>query len=256
MNPIDIGLIVIFFLSSVLGIWRGLTKEALGLISWIGAGVAAYILLPVARHFAQQQIQNTMIADVVAAFVIFVVFLIFFSLISHIISSYVKNSSLGGVDRSLGFGFGIGRGILLVCGLELALSSFMPRSQYPEMMQKARFMPMVQNGSEKLLAILPPNAQEFVMNQQLKFMHDHAKKDLDNHIQDVIEDKVKEKIEGMADSLTGSEEPRTVKPAEKLDTQKMTDNLAKLNVQTQGSDKKGYDKDQRGDLNRLIETVR
>ncbi len=252
MNAIDIGLVVIFALSSLLGVWRGLTKEALGLVSWIGAGVAAYILLPVARHFAQQYIQNPMIADVAAAFVIFITFLIFFSLISHIISSYVKDSALGGVDRSLGFGFGILRAMIIACGLELALSSFMPRSQYPDVLKNARFMPMVQNGSEKLLAILPPNAQEFVMSQQLKFLHDHAKKDLDAHIQDVIEDKIKSEV----DALTNAKEPETVKPAEKLDTKKATENLAKLQVQTPTKQKDGYDKDQQGDLNRLIETVR
>ncbi len=257
MNTVDSGIIIIFALSSLLGIWRGLTKEALGLVSWVGAGIAAYVLLPVARHFAQQYIQNPMIADVAAAFIIFVTFLIFFSLISHIISSYVKDSPLGGVDRSLGFGFGIGRAILIVCGLELAMSSFMPRSQYPDLMKSARFMIMIQHGSEKLLGILPANAQQFIMTQQLKFVHDHAKKDLDHHIQDVIENKIKDEVSSlMKGTPDPSKDSDIVKPSEKLDTRKATENLAKLQVQAPSKGKQGYDKNQRGDLERLIGTVR
>lgn len=255
MNGIDIGLIIIFGISTLLGVIRGLTKEALGLISWIGAGVAAYVLLPFARSIAQQHIQNTMMADAIAGFVMFILFLIIFSLISHVISSYVKDSALGGVDRALGFGFGIGRAIVIACGLELALSSFMPRGQYPDMMKQARFMPMVQHGSEKLLSIVPKNVQDFVMNQQLKFVHDHAKKDLENQIQDAIEDKIKEKVDEIAGNNDEDNTPDTIKPAEKLDPQKTTESLAKLSIQHKNNDK-SYDKEQRGDLNRLIETVR
>ena len=255
MNGVDIGLIVVFGISILLGIMRGLTKEALGLVSWVGAGVAAYILLPFARTIAQQHIQNAMMADAIAAFVMFILFLIIFSLISHVIASYVKDSALGGVDRALGFGFGIGRAIVIACGLELALSSFMPRGQYPEMMKNARFMPMVQHGSEKLLAISPKNLQDFVMNQQLKFVHDHAKKNLENHIQDVIEDKIKEKVDELTENSDHDNTPDTIKPAEKLDPQKTTENLAKLSIQ-QKNNAKNYDKEQRSDLNRLIETVR
>lgn len=253
MNGVDIGIITLFLFSSILGIWRGLTREALGLISWIGAGLAAYILLPIARHFAQQHITNPIIADVVSVFCIFVVFLIFFSLISHIISSYVKESALGGIDRSLGFGFGIARAIVLVCAAELALSSFMPRNQYPEIMQHARFMPMIQGWSETLLALVPSSLQDFVLKQQLKFVHEHAKKDLENHIQSVLEGEVKK---GVEKTVRGTEnEPQTIKPADKLDPQKAVESLAKLHVQSHEKEKGSYNKEQQGDLDRLVETV-
>ena len=214
MNSIDLGIIGIILVSSGLGIWRGLTKEALGLISWIGAGISAYLLLPVARHFAQAYIHNVMVADAVAALGIFITFLVFFSLISHIISTYVKDSALGGIDRALGFGFGITRGAVILAGLELALSSFMPRSQYPVILQQARFMPMLQSGSESLLAILPKQGQDFIMEKQLKFMHDRAQKDLDSHIEAALENKVKEGVAGAMDNVLGSLPAGTTQPAQ------------------------------------------
>jgi|GEM_PF-952442 len=303
MNGIDLGIIGIMLFSSALGIWRGVTKEALGLVSWIGAGVAAYILLPVARHFSGEYIHNPVIADIVAALVIFITFLVFFSLISHIIASYVKESYLGGIDRALGFGFGIGRGIFVLAAFELAMSSFIPRAQYPLLMQQARFMGMVQSASETLLALLPKDAQDFVMTKQLKFMQEQAKKDLESHIDAVIEDKVKDGVSQAMEGMMGMTAPSSgnmqaptqtqgstgraistpnavhsnshvpqvpaniavmqpsgrqeLKPAEKLDTKKATEKLAQFKIQAQPKkENQGYRAEQRGDLDRLIETVR
>ena len=258
MNVVDIIMIVVILLSSLMGIIRGLTKEVFGLTSWIGAGVAAYLLYPIAGHFTLAYIKNPTFAAVAAGFVIFLVFLIFFSLISHIISSYVKDSALGGVDRALGFGFGILRAVVLLCVIELGLSSFMPRNQYPEAMQNARFTPMIQTGSERLLAILPEKWQEFVLSQQSKFIHDHAKKDLEHKIEDALSGALTDAIQGatvQSHSHQNIEEPRTIQPKPAMDTTKAAENLAKLQAQGQ-TEKQGYKEEQRQDLNRLIDTLK
>lgn len=261
MNTVDIVVVIIVGISCLMGIIRGLTKEALSLISWIGAGVAGYALLPVARHYASAYIKNPMIADVAAGFVIFLIFLIFFSLISHLISSYVKQSALGGVDRALGFGFGIGRAVILICAIELALSSFMPRNQYPESLQNARFTPMIQLGSERLLAILPERVQEFVMEQQAKFLHTHAQKEIENRIEQAITGAVVDSLTGahthghtheQSDTLS---DPRTIQPKAPLDTKKAAEGLATLQAQSTAKEKAGYNNEQRQDLDRLIRTL-
>lgn len=259
MNIVDIIVIAIFGISCLMGIVRGLTKESLGLISWAGAGVAAYVLLPVARHYAAAYIKNPMIADVVAGFAIFLIFLIFFSLISHVISSYVKQSALGGIDRALGFGFGILRGILIVCAVELAISSFIPRHQYPEALQTARFAPMIQTGSEHLLAMLPERAQDFVMEQQAKFLHSHAQKDIEHRIEQAIAGAAIDTLTTVASSHEHShalQEPKTVQPRAPIDAKKAAGELAKLQAQSGVKEKGGYNKEQREDLNRLIGTLR
>lgn len=258
MNVVDIIMIAVIGLSSLMGIIRGLTKEVFGLVSWGGAGVAAYLLYPVAGHFALAYIKNPTIAAVAAGFAIFLIFLIFFSLISHVISSYVKDSALGGVDRALGFGFGIFRAVMLLCFLELALSSFMPRNQYPENFQTARFTPMIQTGSERLLAILPEKAQEFVLSQQSKFIHDHAKKDLENKIENALTGVVTDSLQNLANpdnNQANAAEPRTIQPKAAMDTTKAAEGLATLQAQGQ-TEKQGYKEEQRQDLNRLIDTLK
>ena len=280
MNTVDIFIIVIVGLSCLMGIIRGLTKELLSLISWVGAGVAAYVLLPVARHYAAAYIKNPMIADAVAGLVIFLVFLIFFSLISHVISSYVKHSALGGVDRSLGLGFGIFRAVLLICAMELSLSSFMPRHQYPDVFQTARFTALIQAGSERLLNILPENIQNFVMQQQAKFLHDHAKREIDQKIDDVIagaiEGALTDAVKGAVDNgsmgstmagahtqshiiqgdhVNGFVEPKTVQPKAPMDTKKAAHDLATLQAHGTAKEKTGYNHEQREDLNRLLGTL-
>lgn len=264
MNAADIGLIVIFLLSSVIGIWRGLTKEVLSLISWIGSIVAAVMLFPVAQHIAQNHIQNPMIANALAGFVMFIVFLIFFTLITHIIASYVRDSALGGIDRSLGFAFGIGRAIFLVCAVELLLSGFVPRNQYPLVLKESRFVPMIQGWSEQLLTLVPPQLQSFILNQQQKFLHEHAQKDLDHQLESVLTNPLDHAVASATESLSRSasapapslEAPVTVKPAEKLDPTSATQNLAVLKVQKKTDAKEqAYAAEQKQDLDRLIETV-
>ncbi len=168
MNFIDIGIAGIVLISALIGIARGLTREILSLISWIGAGIATFFALPLAQSVARQQIANPMIADAVTAAAVFILFLIIFSLISHFFSSMVRQSSLGGIDRSLGFGFGIGRGIFLICLIEIAMGCFVVRSQQPQSLRDSRFSSLIYQGSDFIFQLLPSSMKEFVAQQHQK----------------------------------------------------------------------------------------
>lgn len=159
-------------LSALMGLIRGLTREVLGLASWIGGASLTFIGMPFVQIIARRYISNGMMADVAAAVGLFLLFLILFSVMSHILSSFIKQSVLGGIDRSLGFLFGIGRGIILLCIFQLLISCFVPRHKQPENFQNNRFAPMIYKGSDLIFSLLPHQIASKIFEQQQKLISD------------------------------------------------------------------------------------
>ena len=168
MNGIDIIILVVFFASTLIGAMRGFTKELLSLFNWGGSVTLSYIFLPVARSFAQPYIANPMMADGVAIFCLFITSLIMLSIVANIIAGYIHESSFRGIDHSLGFGFGILRGVVFISAAELIFSTFSPRHSQSPTFQSARFIPMARKGGDTLLQILPSAARGWILDQAIK----------------------------------------------------------------------------------------
>lgn len=183
MNGLDIVILAVFFVSALIGAMRGFTKELLSLFSWGGAVTGSYICLPAARIMVRPYIANPMMADGVAVFCLFIICLIILSIIANIIAGYIHESSFRGVDHSLGFGFGILRGIVFISAAELIFSTFSPRYAQSPTFQTARFIPMARKGGDTLLQILPNSLREQILDQAIK-------------VENQLNAKVKENLKG------------------------------------------------------------
>ncbi|MDP4725301.1 MAG: CvpA family protein [Pseudomonadota bacterium] len=172
MTIFDGIIIGVALLSALMGLIRGLTREVLGLASWIGGASLTFIGMPFVQIIARRYIQNGMMADVAAAVGLFLIFLILFSVISHTLSGLIRQSVLGGIDRSLGFLFGIGRGIVVLCVFQLLISCFVPRQKQPENFQNNRFAPMIYKGSDLIFSLLPHQIASKIFEQQQKLVSD------------------------------------------------------------------------------------
>ncbi len=159
-------------LSALMGLVRGLTREVLGLLSWVGGVSLTFICMPFVQIIARRYIQNGMMADVAAAVGLFVIFLILFSMISHVLTGFIKDSILGGIDRSLGFLFGVSRAIVIFCVFQLMVSCFIPRHKYPIDFQHNRFAPMIYKGGDLIMSLLPHQIAVKIYEQQQKNMTD------------------------------------------------------------------------------------
>lgn len=155
MNAVDISVLAIMAISVLMGLMRGLTREILGLLTWAGSAFAAYVTHPLSSGIAKGYIANPMIADWVSGIVMFVIFLIAFSIIANVLAGAVRESALGGVDRSLGFAYGIARGAILLCAIEVVFTLFTPRINQPAAIQNARFTQMIRRGGDALVPIVP-----------------------------------------------------------------------------------------------------
>lgn len=155
LSSVDLIILAILGLSTLIGIWRGATREVLGIIGWIGAFVIVFYGLPLFRPLGRQYIESPMVADAVVAGILFIISLGVFILISRLISSSVKGSIFGSLDRSLGLVFGFVRGVVVVCILFLAITFFYLPSQVPETLLAARFTPYVMQGSGEIKRLIP-----------------------------------------------------------------------------------------------------
>lgn len=281
MNTVDIGVLIVFGISCIAGFMRGFTRETLGLFTWVGSASTTYFVLPLMGGIAREHINNPMIADAVSSIILFIIFLIIFSLISGAISNSVKQSRLGSIDRALGVVFGITRAVVMICCVEIILSTFTLRSQQSETIQQARFTPMIRRGADNLAFWLPHNIREFVAMQQSESLarlpaatpsSPAAPQSMENIIMDAVQDAVAENLaknqpEHIKDLLnsraTGVQKKSqdlptaVVVPAPKAleDTQKTAESLA--NLTPQAMELKGkdgdYDKRQRRALDRLVQ---
>jgi membrane protein required for colicin V production len=169
MNVIDYSVFGVVLLSALMGLVRGFTREILSLISWTGAIVSTLMFWPLVQHIARQFIEHPMLADGATILALFILFLILFSLISYFLSNIVRNSALGGIDRSLGSLFGVFRGMALICLIELFLSCFVSRVNQPDILKDSKFSEHIYKGSDVIFTILPDSLQHFIRQQQAKY---------------------------------------------------------------------------------------
>ncbi|MFE3837497.1 CvpA family protein [Pseudogemmobacter sonorensis] len=118
---VDGGAALIILLSAVLAYSRGLVREGMAILGWIGAAIVAYIFAP---SFTPLMREIPMVGDfladscelsVIGAFaVVLAVGLIVAALFTPLFSSLVQRSVLGGLDQAFGFLFGVARGVLLI----------------------------------------------------------------------------------------------------------------------------------------------
>ena len=95
-----------------------------------------------------------------ASVTIFIPTLIILALISHVLSGQVRDSALGAVDRSLGFLFGLFRGVIIVCLAYLLIAWILPKEEQPEWLRSARTIPLVEEGAGLLLQLAPEDIVE------------------------------------------------------------------------------------------------
>jgi membrane protein required for colicin V production len=171
LQILDFILIGIMLVSGVLALMRGFTREVLSLVAWGLAALAAYVAI---RHqpFVDYAMANVpylgtpTLAMVAVGAVAFLVVLIVISVISVKISDMVVDSAIGGFDRTLGFVYGLARGLVLVAIAYQFYGWFLKPEQQQVWVREARSLPMIKAVGDKLRDYLPPDIAKALEQSQ------------------------------------------------------------------------------------------
>lgn len=129
VNQIDVAILIVLILSSAFGLWRGLIKEVLSVVTWIAAIMVARLYnAPVAELFSGFT-ESPTIRYVSAFAILFIGTMMLGTLLKHLLSKLITISGLKLADKILGAGFGFARGALIVMVVMFIAQAFVSDTQ-------------------------------------------------------------------------------------------------------------------------------
>src|SRR5215813_338035 len=152
---LDIFLIVVMFISGMLAMVRGLIREVLSIAGWGAAAGAAFLayarLLPAAKTY----FNNDYVAIGVTTAGAFIGTLIIVSVITVRISDKILDSRIGALDRTLGFLFGLARGLLIVVVAFAFYDWFQPPKLQPGWIANAKSLVVLKSLRDDIISMSP-----------------------------------------------------------------------------------------------------
>jgi membrane protein required for colicin V production len=131
-------------------------REALSIVAWVGAAVVTLYLFNWGFAQAEQYVHNPLLSQVIAGFGLFVTSLIILTILTGLVARMVHVAGLTPIDRTLGFIFGLARGVFLVSLAYLLLDLSLPQqNDRPPWIREAKSSPYLHEGAEVLRGFLP-----------------------------------------------------------------------------------------------------
>lgn len=162
---LDFILIGVMLVSALLAMIRGFMREILSIAAWVIAAVAtlyAYSrLLPMAKTYFNN--------DIIAAGAViggtFLGTLLIVSIITVRFSDMVLDSRVGALDRTLGFLFGLARGLIIVVVAFLFFAWLVPPRTQPSWVANAKSRVVLQSTGDWLISLLPDDPESTILRR-------------------------------------------------------------------------------------------
>ncbi|HQT62974.1 MAG: colicin V production protein [Acidocella sp. 20-57-95] len=160
VDGVAIGIVV---LSAIFSLVRGFVREVLAVFAWLGAIFVALKSYGFVQPYVDSVLPAKNLVVPLSIGVVFIVVLIVLSIISAWIGGMVRDSSLSGLDRSLGLVFGTARGVAIICLGYIGLSMFVIPNEWPLPVLNSRVLPYAYQGASALAGLLPKSYQPNVL---------------------------------------------------------------------------------------------
>jgi membrane protein required for colicin V production len=152
MIAVDYIILAILVISAVMGLVRGLLREAVAVITWFLAIVLAwYFADSLAAHLGGV-LAGSPLRIWAARVIIFVGILLLGGAVGVVLGHYVRVSMFAGMDKFLGFVFGIVRGIVIVGAFTIAIQA-LSMDQDPKW-KNSRLLPYAVGVADALRGIV------------------------------------------------------------------------------------------------------
>jgi len=176
---LDLALLAVMLVSGLLAMVRGFMREILSIAAWGAAAVVTLYafgkLLPTAKSY----FNNDTVAAVVVVAGVFIGTLIVVSVITVRISDMILDSRIGALDRTLGFLFGLARGLLIVVVAYEFFIWLVPDKQRPDWVVGAKSRTMLDSTGDWLKGLLPDDPENTILKRFRKNKPDDEQTDTD-----------------------------------------------------------------------------
>ena len=158
LNIVDFATIVVLVISGVLATLRGLTREIMGLAGWPISIVAARLSAPYIAPLLTDMIRVEGISNALAWGIPFIVVVVLWFAFSSVVSPALSKAGLGGLDRWLGFLFGLIRGFVIVLVIYVgAVIGADGEDRLPGLVTDAQIIPALRESAHLMSGVLPPD---------------------------------------------------------------------------------------------------
>jgi len=162
---LDIVLIVVMLVSGLLAMIRGFMREVLSIIAWVLAAVATLYSYAKLLPYAKQYFNNDVFAAIAVIGGVFLVTLLVVSILTVRISDMVLDSRVGALDRTVGFLFGLARGLVIVVVAFLFFTWLVPDRSQPEWVKSAKSRVVLTGTGQWLMSMLPEDPESTILKK-------------------------------------------------------------------------------------------
>ena len=152
---IDPLVVIVVLVSAVYATWRGFVSETLSIFAWAAAAFATLFFGPRLAPIARGLFASPLLGVMVGYIAIFLVVLIPLSFLSFRFAESVKHSAVGTLDRSLGFAFGVVRGLAIIGLAYIAFTTVVAVRNQPDWITNAKLLPVIRVSAQALLSLVP-----------------------------------------------------------------------------------------------------
>lgn len=213
-NMLDYIVFAIILMSGLLAIFSGFVREMFSLFNWTASAYLGAHFHGYAEPLVKNYISNETTVRYASIFVGFCVSFIILGLVGAGINHFlIRGKALTAIDRSLGFVFGILRGVFMVCIIYLVLTMFLwpdidkpataaespkpqaeassaltpinpklpPKTPPPAWVTNARTRPLISKGAKLIAEFVPMDALEKTTSEYME-----KGKSFENKIDDAV----------------------------------------------------------------------
>lgn len=161
MIAVDYIILAIILVSAIMGLVRGLLREAIAVITWFLAIVLAWSLASSLEPLLGGVLVGSPLRIWAARAIIFVGILLLGGAVSVIVAHYVRVSMFAPTDKMLGFVFGLIRGIVIVGAFTIAIQAL--RMDEDPRWKSSRLMPYAIGVADALRGIVGEKLERLEM---------------------------------------------------------------------------------------------
>ena len=159
MTLYDLITVLILGVSLIVGLARGAIKEVANVVSFVLAIFVSLFALRYSGPIAARSVHPAWAASAIAVLIVFLAAYIVLRVIAGSLTRSVHQTrALGAIDRLIGGGFGLVRGLVLLGVIILLLGAILPPSRMPVWITNARLLGVSEVSATALRDVAPKGA--------------------------------------------------------------------------------------------------